>query len=154
MWYFCDMQCTERSLWLCTSLPKGSGSFPEEAGDLQRVLGLVRCFSFWGRPRLVSYWQRCDELSDLSWFPPRDQAGKKPVTPVVTGDQAEQTGADKSGVFAAPLVRPWALSGPKPLKVEIWWSVHLCRRILMLWRSVCCVTVGTMSLVFLEASLF
>lgn len=111
MWYFCDMKFTERSLSLCTSLPRGSVSFPEEASDLQRVLGLVRCFSFWGRLRLISYWQRCNELPDLSRFPPQDQARKKPVTPVLIGDQVEQTLAKTSGVFAANLVRPW-LVGP------------------------------------------
>lgn len=156
MWYFCDMKFTERSLSLCTSLPRGSVSFPEEASDLQRVLGLVRCFSFWGL-RLISYWQRCNELPDLSRFPPQDQARKKPVTPVLIGDQVEQTVAKTSGVFAANLVRPWLVG---LVMHEAFQSLNcvICTPLLThpdtLTFCLLRHRFGIMPLLFLEATLF
>lgn len=96
------VQLTEISLCLLKPprrklLISGSNEWPSQA------LSLVRCFSFWGCLRqLIRFWQRCDELPDLSHFPLEVEAWEKPVTPVVAWDWAEQT-QKESRVCAATL---------------------------------------------------
>lgn len=77
-------------------------------------------FLFWRRLRLISYWQRCVELPDLSRFPPQDQVWKKPVTPVENGDQAAQTNTCEEiwiiFFFAALVFESLSLTRIKPFK--------------------------------------